>query len=135
MDLTDKQKKFIDKYIELLDNPELSAKQRQRMACDAAGYGEGTHPSSVLAGVSQEIVERSYEWAALHLPHALQKILDILDNPLTPGANNLLAAANAVLDRGGLAKVEKLNIKTDVPNAILVLPPKNTIKEENSNGL
>lgn len=133
--LTPQQQKFIDSYMELMDDPEMSNKQRLTTAKLAAGYSEKTSSGSILKGVSQELVERTYEWAALHLPLALQKVLELLENPVKPGANNLLAAANTIMDRTGLAKVEKLNIKTDAPNAILILPPKSTIKEENSDGI
>lgn len=134
-DLTDKQRLFLDKYFELLPDSELSTYEKMRAAADFAGYSPKSDVCSILKGVSQEVVERTYEYAALHLPSALQKVIELLDNPNKLGANNLLAAANTILDRGGLAKVEKLNIKTEAPNAVLVLPAKSTINEENSNGV
>lgn len=127
--LTEKQQKFLDAYYELLSTPFPSTSDRLDEAKRIAGYSTGTRGENVLRGLSKEVIERTYEWAALHLPQALQGLIDIIDNPTKPGAKNLIAAATTIMDRGGLGKTEKLNIETDSPNAVLILPAKETNKD------
>lgn len=99
-------------------------------AAKQAGYSDGTPVASILRGngVSKKLIEVCFEWAALHLPQALKGVVDVLNNPVKPGAKNVIAAANTIMDRGGLAKAEKLNIETDGPNAVIILPAKGSIK-------
>jgi hypothetical protein len=67
---------------------------------------------------------------ALHAPKATQKLLSILDDPTALGAKNLLAATKEILDRAGVIKQERLEIKAgagaDGANngAMFILPPK-----------
>lgn len=126
--LTDKQKAFIDIYFDLLDEPFPNNHKRMEEAKRRAGYAEGSKVHTILQGVSKEVIEKSFEWAALHLPQALHGVINVIDNPTMPGAKNLIAAAATIMDRGGLAKSEKLNIETESSNAILILPAKEPIK-------
>lgn len=122
--LTEKQQKFLDYYFELLDIEFPSNNQRLLEAARLAGYSSGTNISNILKGITKEVIERSYEWAALHLPQALKGVIDVINTPTKPGAKNLIAAATTIMDRGGLAKSEKLSIESDTPNAVLILPAK-----------
>lgn len=121
--LTEKQQKFLDTYWELLNVEFPSNTQRMLECARIAGYGS-TSLSNILKGVHKEVINLSFQWAALHLPQALQGVIDVLSNPTKPGAKNLIAAATTIMDRGGLAKAEKLSVESDTHNAVLILPAK-----------
>ena len=83
-----------------------------------------------MSSLRDEIVERTQLMMALHAPKATQKLLSILDDPTALGAKNLLAATKEILDRAGVIKQERLEIKAgagaDGANngAMFILPPK-----------
>jgi len=83
-----------------------------------------------MFSLRDEIVERTQLMMAWHAPKATQKLLSILDDPTALGAKNLLAATKEILDRAGVIKQERLEIKAgagaDGANngAMFILPPK-----------
>ena len=76
------------------------AKGNHAKAMRLAGYSENTNPHHILQSVRQEIIERA----------------------------ELEMASQQILDRVGLSKVEKINVETNKPVGLFVLPAK---KEEN----
>jgi hypothetical protein len=55
-------------------------------------------------------------------------MVGVLDDPTELGVREKLMASQQILDRVGLSKVEKINVETDKPVGLFVLPAK---KEEN----
>ena len=126
-----KGREYSDQQLAFLDA--LCAPENEgnvRRAMDAAGYSRTTRPYVVMSSLRDEIVERTQLMMALHAPKATQKLLSILDDPTSLGAKNLLAATKEILDRAGVIKQERLEIKAgagaDGANngAMFILPPK-----------
>ena len=125
-----KGREYSDQQLAFLDA--LCAPENEgnvRRAMDAAGYSRTTRPYVVMSSLRDEIVERTQLMMALHAPKATQKLLSILDDPTALGAKNLLAATKEILDRAGVIKQERLEIKgagADGANngAMFILPPK-----------
>jgi len=54
-------------------------------------------------------------------------MVGVLDDPTEIGTREKLLASQQILDRVGLSKVEKINVETNKPVGLFVLPAK---KEE-----
>jgi len=51
-------------------------------------------------------------------------MVGVIDDPSAIGNRERLAASQQILDRVGLSKVEKLNVSTDKPMGVFILPAK-----------
>lgn len=110
-------------FLEALCAPENEGNIRRAM--DIAGYSRATRPHVVLSSLREEVIERTQLMMALNAPKATQRLLSLLDNPTALGAKTLLAATKEILDRAGVTKQEKLEIKgPDTGGAMFILPPK-----------
>lgn len=115
---TEKQEKFIDA---LLDE----AKGNTTEAKKIAGYSMTTGLKEILTdAVVAEITKRAGQYIAIHGPKAVVHMLDVMENPEMPGSDRKLAAAKEILDRGGLGKLERVQVTSDKPIGLLILPPK-----------
>ena len=51
-------------------------------------------------------------------------MVGVIDDPSAIGNRERLAASQQILDRVGLAKVEKMNVTSDKPIGVFILPAK-----------
>lgn len=114
--LTTKQESFLD----LLMQCDGDAKK----AAELAGYSNNSH-YAVVKALKSEILDLAEGMLALNAPKAAAKMINILDSdePI-PQANIKLQAAQTILDRVGVSKSERLDIKVETPNGIFILPAK-----------
>ncbi len=123
--LTDKQELFLDT---LFGEGEGSL----RKTAEICGIGI-TSIYKMNKALQEEITERAKYYLALHGPKATQTLIDLMGNDkdvgaTAPGALIKLKAAQAVLDRIGIAKQDgSMNIKVDGANGIFILPAKKEI--------
>ena len=120
-ELTELQQKFLNALFG-------EAKGNHAKAMRLAGYSENTNPHHILQSVRQEISERAELEMAANAPKAVMSMVGVLDDPTELGVREKLMASQQILDRVGLSKVEKINVETNKPVGLFVLPAK---KEEN----
>ena len=113
--LTEKQQSFLNYLVET----EGDAKK----AAELAGYT--SHYHHVVKTLKTEILELTQEVLANSAPRAAFKLVEIMDStkPVIQ-ANNKLAAAQTLLDRVGVSKVDKLDVNHNVSNGIFLMPDK-----------
>jgi|TARA_R100001509_G_C4881577_1_gene220318 hypothetical protein len=116
-ELTELQAKFLD----ALFGP---AKGNQAKAMKMAGYSETTNPHHIVSSLRSEIIERAELEMAANAPKAVLSMVGVIDDPSAIGNRERLAASQQILDRVGLSKVEKLNVSTDKPMGVFILPAK-----------
>ena len=99
--LTEKQQSFLDYLVETQGD----AKQ----AAELAGYS--SHYHHVVKSLKNEILELTNEILANSAPKAAFKLVEIMESsrPIVQ-ANNKLAAAQTLLDRVGVSKVDKVGM-------------------------
>lgn len=129
MDYSEQEIKFVEVFLEESRN---SGEYRESFAKAkaAAGYPEYYTKAKIFGIVKDLLIEGVGVELAQMIPKMLNKLEEITDNPSTPGAANVLKAAETLLDRAGIIKVEKSEIKVAAPNGVLVLPAKQEIKED-----
>ena len=114
--LTNKQQKFLDCLI--ITNGDL------KKAAEWAGYSDGSH-YQVVKALKNEIIDFATDVLAQSAPEAAFKLVDIMktDKPM-PQIGNKLQAAQAILDRVGIVKKERLDITHNVSGGVFILPAK-----------
>ena len=118
-ELTTKQQTFLDNLVETGGDPKEAAK--------LAGYSENGH-WQVAHALKNEIIELASNILAQSAPKAAMKLVDIMDsNVPIPQANMRLQAAQTILDRTGLGKQERLEVKHKVEGGLFILPAKEEI--------
>tara|TARA_R110000824_G_scaffold77384_1_gene195738 strand:+ start:133 stop:528 length:396 start_codon:yes stop_codon:yes gene_type:complete len=118
-ELTTKQQTFLDNLVETGGDPKEAAK--------LAGYSENGH-WQVAQALKNEIIELASNILAQSAPKAAMKLVDIMDsNAPIPQANMRLQAAQTILDRTGLGKQERLDVKHKVEGGLFILPAKEEI--------
>ena len=96
-----------------------------------AGYAPGSY-TTVVKALKSEILDMAESVLAVNAPKASLKLIQIMDSdePI-PQANIRLQAAQTLLDRVGVAKKERLDVKVEAPSGLFILPSKNpTIIED-----
>jgi len=114
--LTPKQKIFINALFG-------EAQGNYRAAMDIAEYSKNTSINDVLKGCEEEIISSSKNFLAANAPKAAMAIVGVIDDPVEMGTRDKLAAAKDVLDRIGVSKTDKVEVKS--PQGIFILPRKN----------
>ena len=116
--LTDKQQKFLDCLIETNGNP--------KEAAELAGYS-GTH-YQVVKSLKNEIIDLATDVLANSAPEAAFKLVDIMntDAPI-PQIGNKLQAAQAILDRVGVVKKERVEVDHKTNGGVFILPAKKEV--------
>jgi len=114
--LTPKQKLFINALFG-------EAQGNYRAAMDIAEYSKNTSINDVLKGCEEEIISSSKNFLAANAPKAAMAIVGVIDDPVEMGTRDKLAAAKDVLDRIGVSKTDKVEVKS--PQGIFILPRKN----------
>lgn len=89
-----------------------------------AGYSTSTNPYAIIQALRTEIIERAELEMAANAPKAVLSMVGVIDDPSAVGNREKLAASQQVLDRVGLSKVEKLNVSSDKPIGVFILPAK-----------
>ena len=112
--LTEKQQSFLDYLVETQGD----AKQ----AAELAGYS--SHYHHVVKSLKNEILELTNEILANSAPKAAFKLVEIMESsrPIVQ-ANNKLAAAQTLLDRVGVSKVDKVDVNHSVNSSGSFLMP------------
>ena len=119
--LTDKQQKFLDCLIATNGDP--------KQAAELAGYSNGSH-YQVIAALKDEIIDLATNVLANSAPEAAFKLVEIMNtNRPIAQIGNKLQAAQAILDRVGVVKKERLDITHSAGGGIFILPAKDTEKE------
>lgn len=118
--LTDKQNKFL----EALFN---EAEGDFNKACKIAGYSLKSK-EWLTEALSKRIIELASNFMATHAVKATMSMVNIMDNPTEEGNDRKLAAAKEILDRSGLTKIERIQVNSDKPIGVFILPPKDTEK-------
>ena len=116
--LTDKQQKFLDCLIETNGNP--------KEAAELAGYS-GNH-YQVVKSLKNEIIDLATDVLANSAPEAAFKLVDIMntDAPI-PQIGNKLQAAQAILDRVGVVKKERVEVDHKTNGGVFILPAKKEV--------
>lgn len=114
--MTPKQKVFINALFG-------EAQGNYRAAMDIAEYSKNTSINDVLKGCEEDIISSSKNFLAANAPKAAMAIVGVIDDPVEMGTRDKLAAAKDVLDRIGVSKTDKIEVKS--PQGIFILPRKN----------
>ena len=114
--MTPKQKIFINALFG-------EAAGNYRVAMDVAEYSKNTSINDVIKGCEEEILSSSKNFLAANAPKAAMAIVGVIDDPVEMGTRDKLAAAKDVLDRIGVSKTDKIEVKA--PQGIFILPRKN----------
>ena len=119
--LTDKQKRFIDVLFEEADGDVVKAKV-------LAGYSKDTSTTEVIRPIKEEIIEATQMYMARNAPVAAVAIRKAITDPTALGTKEKLAGAREFLDRSGLVKTDKLEVKA--AGGVMLMPPKNNVSED-----
>jgi len=119
--LTEKQQSFLQNLVDTQGDA--------KKAAELAGYTG--HYSQIVRALKTEILEITQEILANSAPKAAFKVVEIMeaDRPVIQ-ANNKLAAAQTLLDRVGVSKVDKLDVTHKASGGIFLMPDKEPIKAE-----
>ena len=114
-ELTEKQQSFLEHLVETQGDA--------KKAAELAGYK--SHYHHVVKTLKNEILELTQEVLANSAPRAAFKLVEIMDStkPVIQ-ANNKLAAAQTLLDRVGVTKVDKVDVNHTVNSGIFLMPDK-----------
>ena len=113
-ELTEKQQAFLQHLVETQGDAKEAAK--------LAGYS--SHYHHVVKTLKSEILELTQEVLANSAPKAAFKLVEIMDSkkPIIQ-ANNKLAAAQTLLDRVGVSKVDRVDVNHNVNTGGIFLMP------------
>lgn len=116
-ELTDLQHKFLAALFG-------EAKGNHAKAMRLAGYSESSNPHAIVKSLRSEIMELAELELAANAPKAVMSMVGVMDDPTAIGNREKLAASQQVLDRIGISKVEKLNVSSEKPMGVFILPAK-----------
>ena len=121
-ELTDKQQAFLTHLVETQGDA--------KKAAELAGYS--SHYHHVVKTLKSEILELTQEVLANSAPKAAFKLVEIMEsNKPVVQANNKLAAAQTLLDRVGVGKIDIVDVNHNVnTGGIFLMPDKNSIDIE-----
>jgi len=113
-ELTEKQQSFFNHLVDTNGDA--------KKAAELAGYT--SHYHHVVKTLKSEILELTQEILANSAPKAAFKVVEIMDSkrPIVQ-ANNKLAAAQTLLDRVGVSKVDKVDVNHNVNSGGIFLMP------------
>ena len=113
-ELTDKQEAFLTHLVETQGDAKEAAK--------LAGYS--SHYHHVVKTLKSEILELTQEVLANSAPKAAFKLVEIMESnrPIIQ-ANNKLAAAQTLLDRVGVGKIDRVDVNHNVNSGGIFLMP------------
>jgi phage terminase small subunit len=113
-ELTDKQKSFLEHLVDTNGDA--------KKAAELAGYS--SHYHHVVKTLKSEILELTQEILANSAPKAAFKLVEIMESkkPIVQAANKL-TAAQTLLDRVGVSKVDKVDINHNMNSGGIFLMP------------
>ena len=116
-------KQLITKQEIFLDNL-IDCEGDAKKAAELAGYAPNSH-FQVVKSLKTEILDRTESILAQSAPKAALKITDIMNStqPI-PQANIRMQAAQTILDRVGIAKTDRIDLKVEAPTGLFILPAK-----------
>ena len=120
-ELNEKQQKFLDVLFDEAGGDMVAAKK-------LAGYSAGTPTTSIVKGLKEEILEATQMYMARNAPKAALAMTGALYDPTELGIRDKMAAAKELLDRVGLVKTEKMEVKTS--GGVMLMPPKANTEED-----
>ena len=113
-ELTPKQQSFLDNLIETQGDAKTAA--------ELAGYKSQSH--HVVKTVKSEILELTQNILANSAPKAAFKLVEIMEsNKPIIQANNKITAAQTLLDRVGVAKIDRVDVNHNVNSGGIFLMP------------
>ena len=113
-ELTPKQQSFLDNLIETQGDA--------KKAAELAGYK--SHYHHVLKTLKSEILELTQNILANSAPKAAFKLVEIMEsNKPIIQANNKITAAQTLLDRVGVAKIDRVDVNHNVNSGGIFLMP------------
>jgi len=119
--LTEKQQKFLDVLFDEAGGDMVAAKK-------LAGYADTTPTTEIVKGLKEEILEATQMYMARNAPKAALAMTGALYDPTELGIRDKMSAAKELLDRVGLVKTEKMEVKTS--GGVMLMPPKATSEED-----
>lgn len=99
------------------------------LAKQMAGYPKDFPVAKILKNINKELIERCDNYLALHAPNGVIGLIQLLNEPETPGSKLKLQTIIELLDRAGVVKKEKSEVTQASPNFMFVLPSKTQINE------
>jgi hypothetical protein len=93
-----------------------------------AGYSDGTPTTSIIKGLKEEILEATQMYMARNAPKAALAMTGALYDPTELGIRDKMSAAKELLDRVGLVKTEKMEVKAS--GGVMLMPPKAVVEED-----
>jgi hypothetical protein len=117
-ELNKKQLAFLDHLVDTQGDA--------KKAAELAGYK--SHYHHIVKTLKNEIIALTQEILANSAPRAAFKIVEIMEStrPVIQ-ASNKLTAAQTLLDRIGIGKIDKIDVNHSVGGGIFLLPDKQTI--------
>ena len=113
-ELTPKQQSFLDNLIETQGDA--------KKAAELAGYK--SHYHQVVKTLKSEILELTQNILANSAPKAAFKLVEIMEsNKPIIQANNKITAAQTLLDRVGVAKIDRVDVNHNVISGGIFLMP------------
>lgn len=112
------------KAFRYLFDPSIAGDLRKAMT--AAGYSKNTDIHEVMGPMRDLIIEASKDFLMFNTGKAVANLVNVIERPAEIGNNIRLKAVEALLDRAGITKTEKVE-HTGTINAVLVLPPKDPV--------
>jgi|TARA_Y100000114_G_scaffold143820_1_gene151760 phage terminase small subunit len=113
-ELTPKQQSFLDNLIETQGDA--------KKAAELAGYK--SHYHHVVKTLKSEILELTQNILANSAPKAAFKLVEIMEsNKPIIQANNKITAAQTLLDRVGVAKIDRVDVNHNVNSGGIFLMP------------
>lgn len=113
-ELTEKQQSFLTHLVDTQGDA--------KKAAELAGYS--SHYHHVVKTLKSEILELTQEILANSAPKAAFKVVEIMESkkPIVQAANKL-TAAQTLLDRVGVSKVDKIDVNHNVNSGGIFLMP------------
>jgi len=113
-ELTEKQQSFLNHLVD--------TKGDAKKAAELAGYS--SHYHHVVKTLKSEILELTQEILANSAPKAAFKVVEIMESnkPVVQAANKL-TAAQTLLDRVGVSKVDKIDVNHNMNSGGIFLMP------------
>ena len=125
-EVPEKQKKFLDALF--VNRGNISA------ACEEAGYSPSSRTWLVKA-LADEIVDISKRELAVNSATAVSRVVESMnDDGLNPRQELRLKAAQTLLDRVGLGKIEKQEHDVKALHGIVLMPSKSAMPIVEDNG-
>lgn len=120
--LTEKQKKLLELIYE--DGLPYELIKKANSVKVQAGYSENSSISSILSTLKQEIVDRNLWYMVVDSGQSILALQEVVRTPTKPGSDNIIKAANSILDRTGFGKKETQEVELKADKGIVILPPK-----------